>query len=195
MSGRRAIMLVQIAILLGFIWMAHSTLGGVERPASAPVMPLATVEPEDFGVAEYSLIPLTEFSSTGTRPLFEPSRRPGSIEPSEPQGVVTEKQIPDVGAYVLSAVIIVDQQRIALLGNPGTGELLRGREGDRVEGWTIDEIRSDSVLFSYDGRQNEVMLRTFDAQRNSHARTTQSNGSADTGSGDIDALDCGLSRC
>ena len=86
------------------------------------------------------------YSETLARPLFMPDRRVSeaeSIASSQADGQT-------VGAkpnrFALSAVIIVDKQRTALLMDTVTGDVSRVKEGESVAGWRIEEIHESSAV-------------------------------------------------
>ncbi len=106
---------------------------------------------------------LTEFKETLDRPLFSSSRRPE--EPEIDDGEVEAlEEMPKVAAPVrLSAVIIEDEEKSALLEETRSRTAKRVKEGEAFEGWTLVEVREDGVVLESGGTRSEVELRNFDA--------------------------------
>ncbi|GMQ95912.1 MAG: hypothetical protein BMS9Abin14_384 [Gammaproteobacteria bacterium] len=119
------------------------------KPVEAAPMPLfALTEREDF-------------SETLTRPLFMPDRQPpgeapGALPVEAPRGAR-----PNANRYALSAIIIVDDQRIALLTDTATGGLSRVREGESLAGWQVEEINESGAVLSNGDTREELSLRSF----------------------------------
>ncbi len=117
---------------------------------------------------------LSDLQATRNRPLFTPSRRAprpatnanannsasSSTQPADPE----TKQAPDpeetakAGQFVLMGVVKGDSERLALLRHKATGELLRLREGDIFDGWSLDSLESDRVHLSKGGLQEVIVL-------------------------------------
>lgn len=76
------------------------------------------------------------------RPIFSVSRRPFSAAVELP----TARPEPETKALALTlaGTLLAGESRIALLAHPTDG-LLRLRQGQKVDGWRIDEIREDEV--------------------------------------------------
>lgn len=132
----------------------------VGQGPSAPRLPAESSPAEPAPVPLFALAERGSFSATIERPLFLPNRQAVASEAPAP-APVAEAARPTANRYALSAIIIVDQQRIALLSDTTTGGLTRVREGERVAGWQVEKIgESSAVLRSGDTRE-ELALRTF----------------------------------
>jgi hypothetical protein len=68
---------------------------------------------------------------------------------------------PDSKRYTLSAIIIVDDERVALLTDTATGGLSRVKEGESIAGWRVEEIRKESAVLRNGEVREELPLRTF----------------------------------
>ena len=68
---------------------------------------------------------------------------------------------PDAKRYALSAIIIVDDERVALLTDTATGGLSRVKEGESIAGWRVAEIREESAVLSNGEVREELALRVF----------------------------------
>jgi hypothetical protein len=148
--------LVVLAALLAAEWRFQVGTGSgsaiVERGSAKPV---ASPAPR------FALADRESFTETRTRPLFMPNRQPQASEASVSPEPVRPAAKPDANRYALSAIIIVDDERVALLTDSVTGGLSRVKEGESVAGWQVDEIREESAVLSNGGVREELALRTF----------------------------------
>lgn len=150
--------LVVLATLAIAEWLFQAGQGADGTPVaqgSAPVMAIP--------VPRFTLAERETFSETLTRPLFMPDRQPPGTAGSEASEPVQRAAKPDPKRYALSAVIIVDDERVALLTDTATGGLSRVKEGESVAGWKVDEIREESAVLSSGDNRAELRLRTFEA--------------------------------
>lgn len=127
--------------------------GRAERQSGAP--------DEVAPVPLFALAERESFSETLTRPLFMPNRQPPAPEAASSDAPAPIAAQPSAGRFALSAIIIVDEKRIALLTDTATGSLHRVGEGENVAGWRVEEIdEGGAVLVNGDNRE-ELALRTF----------------------------------
>jgi len=125
-------------------------VGQASVPVEAAPVPL-------FGLADRE-----SFSQTLTRPLFMPNRQP--LLPEAAGGPVEAPRAPaqaSANPYALSAIIIVDDERIALLTDTATGGMNRVREGESIAGWQVEKIHEDRAVISNGDTREELSLRTF----------------------------------
>ncbi len=114
-------------------------------------------------VSAFTLPPLTEFDAIKERPIFIEGRRP--LPPS--QTVVQEQRpIPSRGGsrppkMNLSAILIINDEPMALLRNPPKGVSTRLKTGDEFQGWQVEKITPDRVTLKQSGKREEFLLRTF----------------------------------
>ncbi len=128
----------------------RQAIGRGSAPAAATPVPLFTL------AARESL------SETLTRPLFMPNREPPGTELASPLPTPRAAR-PNAKRYALSAIIIVDNEPIALLTDTATGSLSRVREGDSLAGWRVEEIRAEGAVLNNGDTREELLLRTFGA--------------------------------
>lgn len=125
---------------------------GTGAPPSAAVpVPLFVLEDRE------------KLSETLARPLFLPNRQPleaGASASPQPESRVAR---PKANRYALSAIIIVDDERVALLTDTATGGLSRVREGESLAGWQVEEIHESGAVLSNGDTREELALRTFGA--------------------------------
>jgi len=108
-----------------------------------------------------SMPPLAAFAETLERPLFSESRRPAESETLAEAPDDSDAARPAAGGFLLSAVVITDESRVALLRGPESRALARLREGETLDGWSVAEIRADSVLLRHADETQRVPLRRF----------------------------------
>ena len=109
----------------------------------------------------FSLADREKLSDTITRPLFMPNRQPEVASVPDAPQAESQAPPPKANRYALSAIIIVDDKRVALLTDTATGGLSRVREGESLAGWQVEEIREESAVLSNGGVREELALRTF----------------------------------
>jgi len=121
--------------------------------------PIATASNANPAFAESKLLPpITSapaeqaYPETGSRPLFSPTRRPAPAQ----QATSTIAK----GQYVLQGVIIVGDQRVAMLREKAAnGRLYRVEKGREVNGVTVSEIEPERVTLRA-GDDTEVIPLT-----------------------------------
>ncbi len=139
-------------------WRFQVGKGSGYQPVQSSTTP---VEAMPVPVPRFALVDLESFSETLTRPLFMPDRRPpeeGSADSAVPE---VRAASPKANRYALSAIIIVDNERIALLTDTATGDLNRVREGGSVAGWRVETIREDGAVLTNGDNREELTLRHF----------------------------------
>ncbi|MDX1434510.1 MAG: hypothetical protein R3286_18855 [Gammaproteobacteria bacterium] len=136
---------------------------GIDREVVRVPAPDAVATPPAVAAPAFELAGIERLSETTARPLFMPGRRmPVEIESPAVQAPSADRA-PDMRRLALSAIVIVEDQRVALLSDLASGSLSRVREGDSVGGWRVLEIRDDSVVIESDASREELPLRTFEA--------------------------------
>lgn len=129
-----------------------SSIGPVPQTgADLPELPTASFELPDQA----------SLSETVERPLFMANRRPAEASAQAAPQPTRQSHQPKATRYLLSAIVIVDQERVALLTDTATGSLSRVKEGERVPGWQIEEIGEDMVVLVNGGARERLPLRTF----------------------------------
>ena len=114
-------------------------------------------------VPTFSLPSVDNYAETVERPLFAHGRQPHQAVsvPQQPQKQRPVKQS-DPKRFVLSAVVMEGDMRVALLRDPTNGKLTRLKEGSSVGGWSLSEVKADSVVLSNGSTTQEVQLRRFE---------------------------------
>ncbi len=157
-SGGLLVLLVLLAALVVAEW--HYDIGA--RPGGGgPSQSLAPVA--ENPTPRFALPDRESFSETLSRPLFMPNREPSATASIEPPPAAPRAQSPNVNRYAVSAIVIVDNERIALLADATTGRLIRVREGELVAGWRVERIDASSAVLINGDTREELSLRSFEA--------------------------------
>jgi len=93
------------------------------------------------------------YPETAARPLFIPTRRPAPEAPAEAKGSIPK------GQYVLVGVIIVGENRTAMLKEKSTGRTVHVERGKELNGIKVAEISPETVTLSL-GSDKEVLPLT-----------------------------------
>jgi hypothetical protein len=91
-----------------------------------------------------------QYSETAARPLFTPTRRPAPEAAGGGQNSFTP------GQYVLQGVIIVGDNRVAMLREKATGRVHRVERGKELNGIQVVDIQPEAVKLAL-GSQSEVV--------------------------------------
>lgn len=150
-----------LSLLAFSVLLAAELHFGIGTGSRAQTEEQPSMAPESYPVASFTLPERESFSDTLTRPLFIPNRQPLGATPVAPAAPMSHAAPPNTARYALSAIIIVDNERIALLTDSATGDLIRLREGEGVAGWQLEEIRENSAVLRDGDNREELSLRTF----------------------------------
>lgn len=111
-----------------------------ETPANRPVPPLGT------------------FSEMIKRPLFREDRSPyvpeAPTEPEQPRDTG-----PDITTQIsLSAIVIDEDERIALIERRQDKKLQQLRQGEKFNGWTLNQIQADDITMQKGHQIRQIAL-------------------------------------
>ena len=159
--NRRLEWLIQVLLgagsfaLLGFLIMeltARPEAG--EKPVEAVMLPDGSAGPVP---PPRTLPTLGEYAAIVERPLFAPTRAPYSgataapiVGPDQKAGVPA-----DAAEMILTAVLIAQGQRLAILESGRGKSLHKVAVGESVNGWTLMAIEAEAVSLK---KGNEVKL-------------------------------------
>ena len=169
-GGRRAsAVLMGLCLILGGVIYLELSFGP-SPPAAFPIAP-GPPEPAVLLVADpgFTMKPLGDFSEIARRPLFIPSRRPlpPDTEPPRPGPRKAERH-----RFTLKGVVIVGDERMAVLQQRRRRTVLRVVEGQKIDGWLVEAILPDRVVLHQGETREEVVLRDiFNARSRAKART------------------------
>lgn len=117
-------------------------------PAAAMSEPAALDPPE-----AYEPRPLESYGGIAERPLFAPSRRPVPAPGAAAAGRTVHETL------MLAGVILTTSKRLAMLETKrASGGVVVVREGQVVEGWSVESIAADRVVISHNGQIVELLL-------------------------------------
>lgn len=139
-----AIILVVIGVQTGF---------GTRLDSSASAPPKAAVAAEAKLVPPLvAQAPEQAFPEMASRPLFTPTRRPAPVEPSIGKPAFAR------GQFVLQGVIVVGDQRTALLKEKASGKIHRVDRGKDLNGITVEAVEPTEVTLVSGGEREKVAL-------------------------------------
>jgi hypothetical protein len=103
----------------------------------------------------YTLAPAEDFSEVLERPLFSPTRRP----PAE--GTVAAPDSEPTLEVTLMGIIISSEEQIAIVKPKGGGGFLRLSVGDSFQGWAVESIEPNRIIFRRGDIEEHIEL-TYD---------------------------------
>jgi type II secretory pathway component PulC len=156
------------AFLVLLLWPAGTDAGAgeQERPSPALANPVAAQS-------------LDKLSSTLSRPLFSPSRKPPAPPPPPPPPVVQATPPPAPPPppnLVLFGVVMDGEDARAVVRTGADKKMLRARIGDEIDGWKVSQIEGRKVVLSQDGRLATFTLFTDDRGRSDTVGSTAQGG-------------------
>jgi general secretion pathway protein N len=148
------------ALLLGVLCLAlgvviYYELGAAEDESATVPMPMvagSTAPPLPPQPASTTLPPIESYSEVTHRPLFSPTRQP------PPPETVKETQ-GNPNNFALLGIVISDGGRTALVEYGRPPALARLKEGQAVDGWTLQSILPDRVVLQHGATEHEVRLK------------------------------------
>ena len=140
-----AAILVVIGVQTGFG--TRLAPNGSPAPGKAPPVAEAKLVPPIVAQA-----PEQAFPEMAARPLFTPTRRPAPPEPTAGKSAFQR------GQYVLQGVIVVGDQRTALLKEKTSGKIHRVDRGNEVNGITVEAVEPTEVTLASGGEREKVAL-------------------------------------
>ena len=133
-----------VGVELGFGTRLRSAVESAPRKAPLAeaklLPPIAAVVPEEA------------YPETIGRPLFTPTRRPAPEAPVAAQKAFKRDQ------FVLQGVIVVGDNRVAMLREKASGRIHRVERGKEVNGITVFEIEPESVTLGEGGERETLAL-------------------------------------
>ncbi len=156
-------LLRRLATPPGLLALASIGLGGIVAlqlrtppevpPPAANIEAAAPDETTESGEAQpFEPRPLESYAGIEARPLFMPSRRP------PPPGATAAGSGSGHDALMLAGVILTTNKRMAMIETKRTSGVVVVREGQVVEGWSVDEIGPDRVVISQNDEVYELLL-------------------------------------
>ncbi len=112
--------------------------------------------PVNIRVAGFNLPPRTNFSDIVVRPLFNETRRPPAPVVKEAPAPAPKQQTPIT--FEITGILISPTERIAIVRD-NRASVVRAHEGQEINGWIVEAIKVDRVVFRQGDRQEELKLR------------------------------------
>ena len=174
--------MAKVLLFLLFILVCGSLGWELNRQWQTPLPERTAPEAGQDGVAalpadpQFRMPPEESYSAILERPLFSPSRRPPEDAPSE---VVTSRDL----EITFKGVIISAGERWALLERTDGKGKLRLQEGDEFQGWILEAIEAQRVIFRQDAEEKALPLLFEEVPqppaRRTKRRTRQQNAPAE----------------
>ena len=138
-----------LVLCLGLGWSTYSALRtSPEAPQAAEQAVSVAPPPAIPAKAEFTMPPRQDFVEIVTRPIFSPTRRP----PPDTE-VTFEEEVRSELEVSLVGVVIASGEEIAIVTPKNGSAFVRLSEGDRYQGWTVEQIDAQGVTF----RRDEVL--------------------------------------
>jgi hypothetical protein len=178
MTNRRLIILIGLMLALaGALWFDHGWWGDSDQTlpgAVAATTPNAGEQTERLRrratASELAAInPLGDWSAEALsevldRPLFNPSRRAAKPTPvPQPEPEAPEPVVAEALDVTLIGVLLGDKVRFAILKENGSGKMLRLKEGQSVEDWTLEEVGLREAIVARG--EERTTLKLFEEKR------------------------------
>lgn len=118
----------------------------LDDPRAAPPPPQdpQTIAAPGVEAGRRVLPPLEQLIATRDRPLFLAGRREGPV-PAAPS-VLGPQPGSALARYRITGVAISGEGRLAMAKDLGTGRLVTLREGEALEGWTVESVTLDHLV-------------------------------------------------
>ena len=136
-------------------------------PPSAPEVSPRPQRTELLEAAEIPLesleLPVLErYASVTERPLFIEDRRPQDDDEEEAPAQPTPPPNRAPPRVNLTGIVQVGEVMYALVLRPGNKDgMLKLRQGEQVEGWTVQQIRPDGIELAQGSGRHQLPLRAY----------------------------------
>lgn len=136
----------------------------------------STMSEQTVDARAASLAPLSDYAEVVQRPLFMQDRRP--FVPEQVAATNTPVKKAPVRRqgndnFSLSAIIITDEKRIALIQSGRNKTLQKVAQGEQLEGWTVSDIQAGKISLKRGSETRELELAVKGSPKQSNARNKQ----------------------
>lgn len=122
----------------------------------------AGFELQDIPDSSFDAFAIDEYSELVERPLFYKDRRPIVLSDAADEAVEAEKKASVDFTYSLIGIISTPDSVYALFqdpqAKPDESKFKRHKQGDEINGWTIQEIKPDRIIVSTEAGSEEIKL-------------------------------------
>ena len=159
--SRGTLLLLLAGLAAGLGWLNYTQWTAASRPLE-PIR-LVEIEPGQSGAGAlpplaaartFEMAPLSTYAEIVSRPVFTPTRRP----PVAAARAVEAPVVSTLAASLIGVILSADE-RVALIRPAGGARVLRLRENERLDGWTLVAIEPRRVTFEQAGRRIQLELR------------------------------------
>jgi hypothetical protein len=148
-ARRRWLRLALAAICLGMLGVIGAELTAIASGDDPAVAVERSPRADTPAPLSFAMPPRDAFSEVTQRPLFSPTRRPGT----------TANGLAASSSFTLVAIVISARDRRALLGSGQPSKIVRVHEGQDIAGWTVEAILPDKVIVRHADVREEVKAK------------------------------------
>lgn len=139
-----------VGLCIGLLGLIYGELASTPTAVVQVSPPAPKPEAETGAPPVFNPPPPSDYADALARPLFSSSRRPPSAEPAAVDAH------PD---FVLVGIVLSDRDAHALIQHGQPSHVDRVIEGQALDGWTVDAILPDRVVFRRADAQIEVKAK------------------------------------
>ena len=160
--GRRPLALAAGCVALAGVIYVELDAPDIEPPAKAAVAAAPEPDKRPAESPSFAMPPLRNFAGVLSRPLFSETRRP----PRAPTGPADTRD----ASFTLVGTILTAQARHALVEHGQPPHIERVSEGQEVDGWTVEQILPDRVVFGRGDTHVEIKPKDASSLRTGPSR-------------------------
>ena len=153
LPGKPTQALLATNVILGLVVALQLSFPAAPAADETAELPDSEASLPEFGSAALNPPHLSELVAMLERPLFFNDRRM-----PEPPADTTPPPPPKPLMLMLQGVALAGGSRVAVLRNTSNKLLLQLAEGDKHDGWTLDEVTPTSARFSRGEQVTELQL-------------------------------------
>ena len=160
--GRTPLALAAGCVALAGIIYVELDAPDIEPPAKAAVTVAQEPEKRSAESPSFVMPPLRNFAGVLSRPLFSETRRP----PRQPTGPADARD----ANFTLVGTILSAQERHALVEHGQPPHIERVKEGQEIDGWTVEQILPDRIVFGRGDTHVEIKPKDPSSPRTGPSR-------------------------
>jgi hypothetical protein len=145
--GKVPLLIFALCVLLAAVIYLEADQPAIEPSvAAAPATRVAKPAPPPI----FAMPPVGSLAEVLARPLFSESRRPPLPAPANDAGT---------SPFSIVGIIISARESHALVAHGQPAQTDRVTEGQEIDGWSVDKILPDRVVFGHAGARFEVKAK------------------------------------